>query len=179
VYDIVFKVIFVLLAISRNRPSGWSAHFRLCWAVLCSYYSPDNSAGIVLFVSIFNLLMWCYNQMIIINLTRSEKSFIFHNLTLYIRKTSNVYCSSRLAVTRRVPLVRQVLLTIPEHMSPPRLLWDSYEYILTFLYVVLMSFCPFFFWPLYYLFFFDMGLLITHHVFSNVLTPNMPLSANL
>jgi hypothetical protein len=66
--------------------------------------------------------------------------------------------------TRRLSLVEQDLLTLPGHLSSPRVFIGScfsiFSFICTFcrsLFVLLY----FFFWPLYRLFFFDLRVLIT------------------
>ena len=70
-------------------------------------------------------------------------------------------------LTRRVPLVEQKLLTLPEHLSSPRFLWGSCYSTLA-LCVCFVDCCffllYFFCWPL---FFFDLRILITLLVSSN------------
>ena len=71
-------------------------------------------------------------------------------------------------LTRRVPLVEQELLNLPEHMSSPR---D--RFLVGFCYSIFSFMCMFcrslfvllyfFFWPLCCLFFFDIRILITSH----------------
>ena len=74
-------------------------------------------------------------------------------------------------LTRRVPLVEQELLTIPEHLSSPPIFSGIRVTRSLVLYVCFvdrcLSFCTFFFWPLCCLFIFDMQILITHLVSSN------------
>ena len=68
-------------------------------------------------------------------------------------------------LTRRVPLVEQVLLTLPEHLSSPPVFSGVH---VTRSLVLCLMFCrslfvllSFFFWPLCCLFFFDIRILIT------------------
>ena len=72
-------------------------------------------------------------------------------------------------LTRRVPLVEQELLTLPKHMSSPRVTRPL---------VLCVMFCrslfvhlSFFFWPLCCLFFFESRILITPLVSSNSSCP--------
>jgi hypothetical protein len=68
---------------------------------------------------------------------------------------------------RRVPLVEQELLTLPNHLSsPPGSCYSIFSFICMFcrsLFVLL----SFFFWPLCCLFFFDLRILIAPLVSSN------------
>ena len=73
--------------------------------------------------------------------------------------------------TRRVPLVEQELLTLPEHLSSPPV---SDEVRVTGFLVLCVcfvdrcsSFCTFVLWPLFCLFFFDIRILIAPLVSSN------------
>jgi hypothetical protein len=68
-------------------------------------------------------------------------------------------------LTRRVPLVEQVLLTLPEHLSSPPVFSGVH---VTRSLVLCLMFCrslfvllSFFFWPLCCLFFFDIRIMIT------------------
>ena len=73
--------------------------------------------------------------------------------------------------TRRVPLVEQELLTLPEHVSSPPVFSGVHVTRSLVLCVCFVDrclfFCIFFFWPLYCLYFFDMRTLITPLVSSN------------
>ena len=74
-------------------------------------------------------------------------------------------------LTRRVSLVEQKMLTLPEHLSSPSVLsgvrvTQPLVLCVRFVYRCL-SICPFFFWPLCCLFFFDIRILITPLVSSN------------
>jgi hypothetical protein len=65
-------------------------------------------------------------------------------------------------VTRRVTLVEQELLTLPEHLSLPRFLMGSCYSIFSFICMFCRSLFVllyFFFWPLCFLFFFDIRIL--------------------
>ena len=74
-------------------------------------------------------------------------------------------------LTWRMSLVKQDLLTLPEHLSlhpvfsGVRVTWSLVLYV-CFVFRCL-SFCPFFFWPLPCLLFFDLRILITPLVSSN------------
>ena len=74
-------------------------------------------------------------------------------------------------LTRRVPLVEQELLTLPEHpRSPPVFSRGSCYSIFIFMCMIsrsLFVLLYFFFWPLCCLFFFDIRNLITPSVSSN------------
>jgi hypothetical protein len=73
-------------------------------------------------------------------------------------------------LTRRVPLVEQKLLTLPEHLSSPRFLVGFVLLDLLFICMFCRSLFVllyFFFWPLCCLFFFDIWILITPLVSSN------------
>jgi hypothetical protein len=89
---------------------------------------------------------------------------------MYVVNTSYSFPHSWLIIgfvtrlTRRVPLVEQELLTLPEHLSSPpvfsgvRVTWSL---VLCVCFADrCMSFCTFFFWPLCCLFFFDMQILV-------------------
>ena len=72
---------------------------------------------------------------------------------------------------RRVPLVEQELPTLPEHLSSPPVfsrvrVTRSLVLYVCFIYRCL-SFCPFIFWPLCCLFFFDIRIMIAPLVSSN------------
>ena len=71
---------------------------------------------------------------------------------------------------RRVPLVEQELLTLPEHLRSPQVFSGVPVTRSLVLYVCFvgrcLSFCTFFFWPEYCLFFFDIRILITPLVSS-------------
>jgi hypothetical protein len=75
-------------------------------------------------------------------------------------------------LTRRVPLVEQELLTLPEHLSSPPVFsaWGScysiFSFICKFCRSLFVLLC-FFFWPLCSLFFFNIRILITPLVSSN------------
>ena len=78
-----------------------------------------------------------------------------------------IWCSCCLTVTRRVSLVEQELLTLPEHLSPPPVL---VMFVFLDLFVFCVVFCrslfvllSFFFFPLSV----DLRILITPLVFSN------------
>ena len=73
-------------------------------------------------------------------------------------------------LTQQVPLVEQELLTLLEHLSSPPVfsrvrVTRSLALCVCFVDRCL-SFCPFFFWPLCCLFFFDIRILITPFVSS-------------
>jgi hypothetical protein len=67
-------------------------------------------------------------------------------------------------ITRRMPLVGQKLLTLPEHTSSPPVF--SGVRVTRFLVLCIcfadrcLSFCTFFFWPLCGLFFFDIQIMV-------------------
>ena len=94
------------------------------------------------------------------------KTDLFHQISKYLLK---YFIVTRL--TRRVSLMEQELLTLPEHLSsPPGFQWGScysiFSLICTFcrwLFVLLY----FFFWSLCCLFFFDVRILIAPLVSSN------------
>jgi hypothetical protein len=71
-------------------------------------------------------------------------------------------------LTRWVPLVEQELLTLSEHLSsPPVFSWVRVTRFLV-LYVCFVDRCLYFFcWPLCFLFFFDIRILIAPLVSSN------------
>ena len=67
-------------------------------------------------------------------------------------------------LTRRVPLVQQELLTLPEYLSSPRFYWGSCYSIFSFMCMFsrsLFVLLYLFFWPLCCLLFFDIRILIT------------------
>ena len=65
-------------------------------------------------------------------------------------------------LTRRVLLVEQELLTLPEHLSLPPVFSGVRVTRSLVVYVCFVDHClPFFFWPLLCLFFFDIRILIT------------------
>ena len=71
-------------------------------------------------------------------------------------------------LTRRVPLVEQKLLTVPEHLSSPPVFSGVRVSRSLVLYVCFVDrFLYFFIWPLCCLFFFDIGIMITPLVSSN------------
>jgi hypothetical protein len=74
-------------------------------------------------------------------------------------------------LTRRVPLVEQELLTLPEQLTSPPVFSGVRVTRSLVLYVCFvdrcLSFCTFFFWPLCCLFFFDIRILIAPLVSSN------------
>jgi hypothetical protein len=79
-------------------------------------------------------------------------------------------------LTRQIPLVEQKLLILPEHLSSPRVfsgvrVTRSLALCVCFVKRCL-SFCLFFFWPLYCLFF-DIRVLITLLVSSNSFLTNI------
>jgi hypothetical protein len=85
--------------------------------------------------------------------------------------TSRSFPHSRLVtgfvtrLTRRLPLVEQELLTLPERLSSPPV-FSGISFMCMFcrsLFVLLY----FFFWPLFCLFFFDIRILITPLVLSS------------
>ena len=90
---------------------------------------------------------------------------------LYSLQMNNYYTLTWIpyvhVLTRRVPLVEQVLLTLPDHLSsPPVFSGVRVTGSLVFcraLFVLLYFFC----WPLCCLFFFDIRILITPLVSSN------------
>ena len=119
-----------------------------------------------------------------------------HGIVLIVVNTSRSFPHSRCItefvtkLTRRVPLVEQELLILPEHLSsPPVLVGFAYDegysrnalctlnLISTFYYLILSFICMlcrslfvhlyFFFWPLCCLFFFDIRILIAPLVSSN------------
>ena len=86
----------------------------------------------------------------------------------FSRSWPNTGLATRL--TRRLSLVEQELLTLPEHLSSPP---DFNGVRVTQSLVLCVMFCRslfvllyFFFWPLCCLFFFDIGILITSLIFS-------------
>jgi hypothetical protein len=70
-------------------------------------------------------------------------------------------------LTRRVPLVEQELLTLPEHLSSSLVFSGVRVTRSLVLYVCFVFLLHFFFWPLCCLFFFDIRILITPLVSSN------------
>jgi hypothetical protein len=72
-------------------------------------------------------------------------------------------------LTRRVPLVEQELLILPDHMSSPPVFGGVRVTRSLALCVVdrCFSFCTFFYWPLCFLIFFDIRIIITPLVSSN------------
>jgi hypothetical protein len=69
---------------------------------------------------------------------------------------------------RRVPLVEQEFLTIPEHLRSPPVFGEVRVTRSLVLCVCFVDRClPFFFWPLCCLSFFDMRILITPLISSN------------
>jgi len=74
-------------------------------------------------------------------------------------------------LTRRVPLVEQELLTLPEHLSSPPVVNGvrvTRSLVLCVCFVDrCLSFCTFVFWLLWCLFFFDIRILIISLVSSN------------
>ena len=99
-----------------------------------------------------------------------------HGYVLLVVNTSRSFPNSWLITgfvtrsTRRVPLVEQELLTHPEHMSSPSVCCGVRVTRSLVLYECFvdrcLSFCTFFFWPLYCLFS-DIRILITPFVSSN------------
>jgi hypothetical protein len=83
------------------------------------------------------------------------------------------WCSCRLTVTWRVLHVKQELLTTPEHLSSPPVyseLCIAWSLVFCAMFCrSLFVFLSFYFWPLYCLSFFDLRLLITPLVSSNLL----------
>ena len=92
---------------------------------------------------------------------------VYHHFQQYTRCIITGYITR---LIRRVSLVEQVLLTLPEHLSSPPFLvgfvlldLQFYVYVFISLFVLLY----FFFCPLCCLFFFDIRILITPLVSSN------------
>ena len=89
----------------------------------------------------------------------------------YTRIEGNKWCLDFIRLTRRVPLVEQELLTIPEHLSSPAVFSGvrvTRSLVLCVCFVErCLSFSPFFFWPLCCLFFFDIRILVIPLVSSS------------
>ena len=97
-----------------------------------------------------------------------------HGYVPLVVSTSRSFPHSRLItgfvtrLTRRVPLVEQELLTLPEHLSSPSVFSGVRVTRSLVLYVCLVDHCLyFFFWLLCCLFFFDIRILIAPLVSSN------------
>ena len=106
------------------------------------------------------LVLYCYLNMPTINKTYPILSYpILWLITGFVTR-----------LTERVSLVEQELLTIPEHLSSPRVLVGSCFSIISFICMSCRSLFVllcFLFWPLCCLFFFDLRILITTLVSSN------------
>ena len=102
-----------------------------------------------------------------------------HGYVALVVNTSRSFPHSRFIIgfvtrlTRRVPLVEQELLTLPEHLSSFPVFSGVRVTRSLVLYVCFvdrcLSFCTFSFWPLCCLFFFDIRILITPLVSSTLL----------
>ena len=100
-----------------------------------------------------------------------------HGYVPLVINTSRSFPHSRLItgfitrLTRRVSLVEQELLTRSEHLSSPPVFSGVRVTRSLVLYVCFvdrcLSICTFFFWPLCFLFFFDIRFLIAPLVSSN------------
>jgi hypothetical protein len=102
------------------------------------------------------------------------RSISNHGPICIVVKTSRSFSHSRLItgcvtiLPRRVPLVEQELLILPEHLSSPPGFSGVRVTRSLVLYVYFVDRClSFFFWPLCCLFFFDMRILIAPLVYSN------------
>jgi len=93
-----------------------------------------------------------------------------HGYCPFVVSTSLLLNGLKTRVTRRVPLVEQALLSLPEHLSSHPVFSGvrvTRSLVLCVCFVDRwLSFCAFF-WPLYCLFFFDLWILITPFVSSN------------
>ena len=106
-------------------------------------------------------------------LTFDIQPFNVDNMYVPIVNTSRSFPHSWLIIrfltsfTRRVPLMEQELLTLPEHLSsPPVFSWVRVERSLVLCVCFVDRCLYFFFWTLCCLFFFDMRILITPLVSS-------------
>ena len=121
-------------------------HFRISfylsrWSILCFCIVNEFC---------WKCLVYCY------------QNFLFK---IYPDLTSS---KLNFGVTRRVPLVEQELLTLPEHLSSPPFFSGVRVTRSLVLYVWFVDRClSFFFWPLCCLFFFDIWILIAPLVSLN------------
>ena len=151
------------------------------WQGLCS------SSCQITCLHVFSSVLWCrydFHVKTMFNLSwlpRLLWGFMFYLCYLYLFKYTGVqhdfhirWCSCRLTVAWRVSHVKQELLTTPEHLnSPPVYSGVCIARSLVFCATLCRSlfvFLSFFFWPLYSLSFFDLRLLITPLVSSNLFT---------